>query len=276
MNSVTVEQILRDIQICIPFQRLIREYLPLFLKKRINPEIGVDGQTMDTLSKKDFKAVATVLRNEGLTVTLHGPFYDLAPGAIDKKILLTTRERLKQTFDLIPIFEPRSIVCHTGYDQKRYRDTEREWLDTSVETWTALLSQIEGTGTTLVIENVYEKTPRILGELLQALQDRNVGLCLDMGHAHAFSETSIKDWLEKTGYWVRQVHLHDNTGEWDDHMAVGEGNIDFDLLFDDLLDLPQRPILTLEAHEEASLWQSLAALSRSTSFRRLLSLEASR
>jgi sugar phosphate isomerase/epimerase len=268
-----IEHIIRQIQICIPFPQLMREYLPVFIEKRMNPEIGIDGETMDALSKRDFQDIASILRDEGLTTTLHGPFYDLVPGAIDKAMLAATRKRLGQAFDLISIFQPLSIVCHTGYDKKRYRDAETQWLENAFETWSSLLAGIKGTGTQLVIENVYEKTPEMLLRLLNALGGDSVGLCFDTGHMNAFSTTSMGDWLEATRPWIRQLHIHDNTGGWDDHLAIGKGNVDFEYLFAHLAETGRRPIITLEAHEEASVWESLEALNESPAFSRLVSMK---
>ena len=266
-------EVLRYIQVCVPLQKLVKEYLPLFLSKRINPEIGIDGETMDSFSRKDFQKIASILHGEGLIITLHGPFYDLVPGGIDKKMLEATRERLGQAFDLIPVFAPRSIVCHTGYDKKRYHDTQDEWLENSVNTWSLLLNNLERTDTTLVIENVYEQTPTMLLKLLKRLEGEKVGFCFDVGHMNAFSTTAMQDWLNVMGPFLKQIHLHDNDGSWDDHMAIGRGNIDFEILFEYLQSCSELPILTVEAHDEPSLWQSVDTLSRSTSFRRALCLE---
>ncbi len=264
------EDIIRRIQVCIPFRLLKDKYLPLVLENRINPEIGIDGGVIDTHSKKDFLEMVSILRQEGLLITLHGPFYDLVPGGMDKKILKATRERLKQAFDLIPVFEPLSIVCHTGYDRKRYHEVEDEWLDAALETWAPLVKGLQGTETTLMIENVYERTPRMLQKLLRGLNSENVGFCFDAGHMNVFSETNMEDWLKAMGGFLKQLHLHDNDGISDDHLAIGAGKIDFEYLFKFLEDNRLRPIITLESHKEKWIWQSLEVLSRSERFCRIV------
>jgi sugar phosphate isomerase/epimerase len=63
------------------------------------------------------------------------------------------------------------------------------------------------------------------------------------------------------GPFLEQVHLHDNSGEQDDHLALGKGRIDFRGLFQQLKavrDTP--PTVTLEPHSEADLWPSLQYL----------------
>ena len=185
-----IEDIIRRIQICIPFMLLKEKYLPLVLKKRMNPEIGITGEVIDTYSK-DLSEMASILRQEGLLITLHGPFFDLVPGGMDKKILKMTRERLREVFDLIPVFDPLSVVCHTGYDRKRYHEVRDQWLETALETWTPLVKGLEGSRTSLMFENVYERTPETLLKLVRGLNSDNVGFCLDTGHMNVFSETSM-------------------------------------------------------------------------------------
>ena len=264
------EDITNNVQISIPFRLLKEKYLSTVLKNRVNPEISFNGEVIDAYSRKDFSDIASVLQQEGLSITMHGPFQDLAPGGIDKKILRATRERFRQVFDLIPVFKPISIVCHTGYDKNRYHDMEKEWLETAIETWTPLVDDIRGTGTTLVIENVFEKTPEMLFGLLTGLDSTTTGFCFDIGHMYAFSETSTEDWLKFLGPFLKQLHLHDNDGTWDDHWAIGTGKIDFEILFRFLEKNRLRPVITLEPHQEDWIQQSLDALSKSACFNRII------
>ena len=264
------EDIINNVQISIPFRLLKEKYLSTVLKNRVNPEISFDGEVIDVYSRKDFSDIASVLQQEGLSITLHGPFYDLAPGGIDKKILRTTRERLRQVFDLIPVFKPMTIVCHTGYDKNRYYKLKKEWLETALETWTPLVDDIQGTGTTLVFENVFEKTPEMLFRLIKGLDSTATGFCFDIGHLFVFSETSIEGWLNSLGPFLKQLHLHDNDGTWDNHWAIGSGKIDFEILFRFLEKNRLRPVITLEPHQEKWIWQSFEALSKSACFSRII------
>jgi sugar phosphate isomerase/epimerase len=262
--------ILKDVQVCVPYKLLKEKYLPVVLEKRLNPEIGIDGEALDSDSYKDFLQVASLLRSKGLAITLHAPFHDLAPGAVDKKILETTRQRLSQAWDLIPLFEPLSVVVHTGYDRKRYEERDA-WLATALETWTPLVKALEGTKTALAFENVYEKTPIMLKRLLTGLHTEGAGFCFDVGHMNVFSSTDMETWLKELGPFLKQLHLHDNMGDRDDHLALGAGEIPFDALFQAMKKRDLKPILTLEAHKEEWIWKSLEFLSRSESFRRMVS-----
>jgi sugar phosphate isomerase/epimerase len=264
------DDVIKNVHVCIPFRLLREKHLPMVIENRINPEIGIDGEAIDTYSVKDLSDMASLLQREGLSVTLHGPFFDLAPGGMDKNILKASRERLRQAFDLVPLFEPKSIVCHTGYDRKRYHEAQDQWLETAVETWRPFVEDLHGSRTILAIENVYEKTPTMLVRLLNALNNDQVGFCFDTGHMNAFSETDMEGWLQELQPFLKQLHLHDNDGTWDDHWAIGNGKINFDMLFKHVEKNQLRPIITLEAHQEDWLWQSLETLSDSFRFLRII------
>ena len=231
------------------------------LRNHINPEIGIDGFSLDRYSSGDFSDIARILQNEGLSVTLHAPFMDMVPGSPDSIMRNATRKRLDQAFEILAIFEPRSIVCHTGF-HKRYMSQFDLWLDASVETWRNLLEKSKGTATRIMFENVYENDPGIHLALLKAIDSPNVGFCFDIGHWHAFTtRTDFRSWLEVLGPFLGQLHVHDNRGQADEHLAVGKGNIDlksFFLLLKDYSGL----IVTLEPHKEEDIFTSIDALER--------------
>jgi sugar phosphate isomerase/epimerase len=109
--------------------------------------------------------------------------------------------------------------------------------------------------------------------LLRLFKDLNadkVGFCFDTGHMNVFSDTNMEDWLNATGPFLKQLHLHDNDGTWDHHRAIGTGTIDFEILFRYLDENQLRPIITLEAHQKDWIWQSFETLSNSARFRRII------
>lgn len=250
--------ILDRVQVNMPFRMLVDRYLPLVVKEGINPEIGLDCFALDSFSKETFITVAGKLRDAGLTITIHAPFYDLRPGAIDKKIREVTIERLHQLFELVPYFSPRSIVCHASFDSKYYFTHEDLWLENSMDTWSRFLPLASELDTIMMLENVYEEDPAMLSSLLKSFDDSDrVFACFDTGHYNAFAQTPLDEWLNMLGIYIRQVHLHDNAGSADEHTPVGEGNFPFHRLFEYLRTRGISPIITLEPHTEENLWKTL-------------------
>jgi sugar phosphate isomerase/epimerase len=72
-----------------------------------------------------------------------------------------------------------------------------------------------------------------------------------------FSHTPLKIWLQELGKYLGQLHLHDNHGSTDEHLPVGNGKFPFAELFQALKENKIHPIITLEAHAQDDLWQSL-------------------
>ncbi|MBM4250066.1 MAG: sugar phosphate isomerase/epimerase [Euryarchaeota archaeon] len=59
-------------------------------------------------------------------------------------------------------------------------------------------------------------------ELLEVVEGTELGICFDAGHANTCGNT--ENWLELRDRFIN-VHLHDNRGERDEHLGLGEGTV---------------------------------------------------
>jgi sugar phosphate isomerase/epimerase len=246
----------------IPFDWLMDSYLERFLEHRLNPEIGLGG-ALQRFDVSEFKRIADAFHEKGLSITLHAPFEDLSPGSPDPGIWDLTRQRFEQALELVPFFRPRTVVCHAGYDQRRYGYLREIWIENSVKMWSWLGVRLQDAGSRLMLENVYEKGPEEIRVLFERLENEPVGFCLDTGHCFAFGAVGLESWIRELGVYLGQVHLHDNGGNEDEHLGLGRGRIDFTALFAFLESRKAPfPIITLEPHKEADLWHSLEYLEK--------------
>jgi sugar phosphate isomerase/epimerase len=257
IRGLAVHEILRNVQVHMPFHLLYSQYLPVVIKERINPEISFNHASLDHYSRKDFREVAKRLLDEGLTITFHAPFMDLRPGAIDPSIRMVTMNRLRQIFDLVPLFRPLTVVCHPSFDRRYYVSSERLWLENSMDTWRQLLCHVEETDAVIALENVYESDSHELKLLLNALDSSRMCFCFDTGHFNVFSRAPLKTWIDDMGSRIGQIHLHDNKGTLDEHLPVGQGSFPFREFFMLLRDHGLKPVITLEPHTEKDLWRTL-------------------
>lgn len=256
-----MKEIVRNIQVNIPFTMLYESYLPRFLSMGINPEIGVDAYALDRYASTGFERIGDALRERELSITLHAPFQDLFPGSVDPAVREVTLYRFGQTLKILKFFRPKAVVCHAGYDEKRHSYIRKDWLEKSLETWSWMAARVRNEGSRLMLENVFEKEPEELQELFEGLADFDVGFCLDVGHATAFGHKPLEYWLRVLAPYLAHLHLHDNNGRRDDHMALGQGGIDFVNLFTSLKSVKgELPIITLEPHREEDLVPSLEYL----------------
>jgi sugar phosphate isomerase/epimerase len=251
-----MQEILQKVHVHMPFD-LLSQYQDDIIKEKMNLEIYFSHYALDNLSEVKCQSTAKLLEEAGLRVTFHAPFMDLRPGALDEKIRQASLERLKQVFALAPYFQPLRIVCHPSYDHRYYVSCDDIWLDRSATTWQELITLAKESKTVIALENVYEKEPHILRLLFERLNSDRICFCFDTGHFNVFSRASLSVWLQELGKYLGQLHLHDNHGRFDEHLPVGNGTFPFADLFQTLREINADPVITLEAHAQNDLWQSL-------------------
>lgn len=257
------EPISDKVQVSIPFTMLRDTHMGAFLERRLNPEIGIDAWAIENHSIGDFGEIAQSLKRHGLSVTLHGPFMDLAPGSPDPAVRALARSRLDPIVRLAGLFEAKTVVCHAGYDRRRYVSLQEAWLERSLAFWSWLGERVHETGSRLMLENVYEDGPQDLLRLFQGMEPLNVGFCLDAGHAASFSRTGLDEWLAVLHPYLGQLHLHDNHGDMDEHLAIGDGLIDFEGFLGQVrAKKASAPFVTIEPHREEDLLPSLVHLEK--------------
>ena len=78
------------------------------------------------------------------------------------------------------------------------------------------------------IENM-PNFPVMLGiqadELNEIIDGTDLSVCFDIGHANTSGQ--IDRMVELFGDRIRNIHIHDNLGEKDDHLTIGDGRVDF-------------------------------------------------
>ncbi len=245
-----------------PLRQLEEGLLDMLIKNGLQPEIGLEGEFLYTRQPADYEAIARRLRNNSLDCTLHAPFFDLSPGAIDPYILEASRHKMALAFELIDIFHPKAIICHLNFEENKHGYKLDQWSRHAELTWRQLLRMAEAGHSRLMLENTYEKTPEQHLNMLNALNSPNAGFCLDTGHLMAFAHSPWQDWLTAINKKPGHMHLHDNHGHRDDHLGIGLGDFDFHGLFAFLGTNDLHPAITLEPHSEEDLWTSLESLKK--------------
>lgn len=247
------------IHINIPYAMLLQR-IDFVIQNRFNPEIYFSADDLEACREVEACHLSEALHRNGLSCTLHGPFMDLSPGGVDRRIKEVTIDRIARTIELAALFQPKAVVFHPGYEKWKFDGDVDLWLKSSLLTWKPLVEEAKGRNLILAIENVFEEDPEPLLLLLKGIESPNFRFCFDTGHHHVFSKTSLSFWVESLKDYLVEIHLHDNHGQMDEHLPLGEGSFDFKRLFDLFDQWRLTPIPTLEPHEEAHLWRSLKAV----------------
>lgn len=237
----------------VPFRRFY-EYFDIIKAERVNLEIYFDSISLDSLDDNAILNLRKALSYEP-SLSIHAPFMDLSPAAVDTKIRAVTIERFNHIFDIAEVLKPKCIVFHSGYDKWKYSFKKDLWLEKSLITWNELLKRAEKLNIKIAIENIYEEDPEGLMMLVERVSSPYFGICFDTGHFNLFSKSSLEEWFSALGDKIFEFHLHDNNGSFDEHSAIFNGNFDFRRLFN-LIDRKDY-IFTIEARSVEDFFKSV-------------------
>ena len=188
----------------------------------------------DKINLKIFKEFERA--NTKLEYSIHAPFYDINIASVNPGILKESLRQLKKIIGWTDYLPADRIILHTGktVSQSEFvMEKVREIIFNSIE---ELIEEAVSKNIELLIENIglnkYDFDNNI-EELKNIINKFDLNMCLDVGHANIAwgNETNIREMAKH----VRQLHVSDNFGEYDQHLPVGDGNIDW-IAYKDLLE----------------------------------------
>jgi sugar phosphate isomerase/epimerase len=136
-----------------------------------------------------------------------------------------------------------SIVIHPGYFAwAEERDKACRQLERSIDDLNILKNEFS---VPFFIENMGNWEYFLLKVPDELPLIGNSGFALDVGHAHQMK--CLDTFLE---YPAAHYHLHDNAGDADSHMAVGDGTIDFAAVMNAVKKSGVEPIIEVEKFED--------------------------
>ena len=97
--------------------------------------------------------------------------------------------------------------------------------DTGLRRVRTLVERAERRGVRLAVENV--RSNLALNRVLDSIDSPALGFCYDSGHDLIWSREPY-ELLSRYGGRLYAVHLHDNLGVDDDHLAPGAGTVDWE------------------------------------------------
>ena len=115
------------------------------------------------------------------------------------------------------------MVVHSGYAPQMYFP---EWfVPKSIEFWRDFVRELPE-DFEMLLENVLDVRPEHIRDVCDGVDDPRLRICLDVGHANAYSEVPVEDWIAMLGGRIAHVHLHNNDGSRDAHAPLNAGIMD--------------------------------------------------
>lgn len=199
----------------------------------------------------DWRAVVerykVLLRPVPGMITMHGPFMDMASGSPDQQINEVCKGRFRHALRIARDLGAQIVVLHANFIAAIHTEEYRAgWQRRNIAFWEQIADYAQQLNVTVAVENMWEFDPDIIGDVLKAIDHPNLRACLDVGHAHLYSQVPFTEWLDSLAPYLVHMHMNNNDGITDFHRGLGRGVLDYGALLDKVRTLPNPPSITLE------------------------------
>lgn len=243
----------------------------VFLNHRLHPGLldvfartGAQGvelfaarQHFDYSSRSHIRELAEWFRaNPTEAFSMHAPLYsdtEMGRGGgpavnvihPEKSRRIDAMDEIKRALEVAEVLPFRFLILHLGEREDTWGLRALEHSITALEHLRAFANPL---GVKLLVENLQGDVakPAHLVEILTSGHFQDIGVCLDVGHAHLGD--GVPSTLSEVNGYVRSSHLHDNKGDRDAHLWPGDGTIHWDETLGGLKAAPQVPAGVLEIH----------------------------
>ena len=135
-------------------------------------------------------------------------------------------------------------------------DKDKIW-DVNIDLFTRLLEHAEKWGVNVCAENqpftaIEMSTVKAVKRLVREINHPNFKVCLDTGHANVFHDDIAED-VRLLGDDLATLHVHDNKGNWDQHLIPYLGNIKWEEFLTALKEIGYQGAFTLETMISTSM-----------------------
>jgi len=244
----------------------------LFLNHRLHPgllefaarsgaeavEIFAARQHFDYARREDVVELAGWFRSNPLQpFSMHAPMFpDREMGRAgapavnvlhpEKSRRIDAMDEIKRALEAAELIPFTNLIMHLGERTDGWSQRSIEYAQTALEHLGAFARPL---GVRLLVENLTSEptTPEHLMTILESGHLDNVGICLDLGHAHI--TVGIPEAMATLKPRIASLHVHDNKGTKDEHLWPGDGTIQWPATVDALKKLPTPPAAVLEIHQ---------------------------
>ena len=177
------------------------------------------------------KELIDIINSYDLKYTIHSPFIDLNIASLNPAMADFSADEIKRSIDLANMIDSNIVVVHPGTIGFNGRGKEDLIYQISEEHLKDIGDYAKDNGVDACIENL----PNIVdfmfmdvNQLNDTLVKLDLPMTLDIGHAHTNGFTPDEIYFDS----IKHIHVHDNPGDDDTHLALGDGTFDVNGFFD--------------------------------------------
>ena len=198
---------------------------------------------------------ADFLESYNLKYSIHSPFMDVNIASVQEKSRINSVEQIKGSIDLANKIDAECVVVHPGLMTFLARPFEDKVYANAHESIIELGNYGKDLGVCVTIENMPTFEAMIyqnMVELDKFLTENEMFMTLDIGHANHAGYSADEMYFDS----IKHIHAHDNCGDDDSHLALGEGSIDLKHIINTFESKKYDGIYIIEVNDEDSIKKS--------------------
>ena len=203
----------------------VEETLARVAKEFTHWEIVSEGEHYLPLVMRRLEAVAPSYK---VKFSIHAPITDVNIAALSDRMREAATMEIIATMEQAIQLKADTVTFHPGFQSMVTPGMESRAVEKakrSIRTIDRLMNEF---GIIAALENM-PSLKFMIGtgakELNEMVDGTNMKICFDIGHANTVNQ--IDEIIDLLGDRIKNVHIHDNNGNNDDHMTIGDGKIDF-------------------------------------------------
>ena len=254
------------------YHQSIFDCLPLIRESGFSMiEVCSSSEHLDFRDLKSIQRAAERIRQLGMEAySFHAPFapnIDIA--SLDDARRAASVEEILKAAEAAAFLQVHYLVLHPGPENPAAIPAAEQLprMQHVVESLNQVARRCSALGIMCVLENklphlLFGNTSDILW-ILDGIDSAEVGACLDTGHAYLGGD--IHNLVHKLAGHLLMIHAHDNDGTGDNHLPPGDGKIDWNIFFRDLIAVSFRGgfILEMAGHDDNAVTMANARRARS-------------
>jgi sugar phosphate isomerase/epimerase len=218
-------------------------------------ELAMDPpQAHHTQIRQSRKEIRDKLAHHGLGLVCHLPTFVHTADLTDSIRKASLGEMLA-SLEAAAELSPEKVVAHPGHIGGLGAFVLDHAMALAMESLSTIVEKAQQLHLLLCVENMFPKHPPFVepesfNDLFNRFSD--LRLTLDIGHAAIDSQKSRRalDFIHRWAPRIGHIHVSDNCGKRDDHLALGEGSIDFRKIAAALEKIGYGDTITLEVFSE--------------------------
>ena len=179
------------------------------------------------LTQDNIAEARQIAETTNLIITIHLPYSDLNLASMNQPIWEETVRQMKACLSLASDFS-RLAVVHPGHlSPLGMQMPDAAWAQTILGIQ-QICDHAADLGMRIAVENMvnmpalFGRRPEEILGILETVDRENVGFIFDVGHAN--TNGNVEKFLELKDK-VIHAHIHDNHGQKDEHLPVGNGTV---------------------------------------------------